>query len=343
MDPLLPIEINIILALQNLAAWLEPPMELLSFLGTEDAFMVIMPFLYWCLDAGWGLRVGLMLLLTNGLNAYLKLAFHSPRPYWFDPRVTAFSAETSYGLPSGHAQNAISIWGLLGFGLRQRWKVRPAFGLALLLAALIGFSRLYLGVHFLRDVLVGWLIGGLLLALFVRWMDPVRDWFLARSFRAQMLLLAASSLVLITVMLIVYALAGSWAVPAGWAANAAAAAPDDPIDPASLEGIFTVAGTWLGVTVGAAWFYRRHGGFDATGPALQKLVRYLIGVAGVLVLYLGLGMLFPDRADAVSYALRFLRYTLIGLWVTALAPLIFVRAGLAHRSWEKQPLPASSD
>lgn len=343
MDSLLPVEINIILALQSIAAWLRTPMEFLSFLGTEDAFMVIMPFLYWCIDAGWGLRVGLMLLLTNGLNGYLKIAFHGPRPYWFDGRVAALSAETSFGMPSGHAQNALSIWGLLGYGIRQKWDARAALGLGIALAALIGFSRLYLGVHFLRDVLVGWLVGGLLLVLFIRLMDPVRDWFLGRSYVQQLMIAAGSSLAMIAIMLLVYAFVYTWPIPGEWAANAAAATPDHPIDPFSLKGIFTAAGTWLGVTIGAVWFNHHHGSFDTRGSTAQKFFRYLVGLAGVLVLYLGLGAIFPSNDDVFGFALRYLRYTLIGLWVIAAAPLVFIRLGLAHRFWDGVTLPANSD
>lgn len=343
MDPLLPVEIDVILALQSLAAWLLIPMEFLSFLGTEDAFMVIMPFFYWCLDAGWGLRVGLMLLLTNGVNGYFKLAFHTARPYWFDSRVTAFSAETSFGMPSGHAQNAISIWGLLGYGIHQKWGVRFALGLGVLLAVLIGFSRLYLGMHFVRDVVVGWVIGGLLLILFVRWMDRVRDWYLARTYGQQLAIAAGSSLVMIAVMLVIYAFTYTWPIPAEWQANAALATPDHPIDPFSLKGIFTAAGTWLGVTVGATWFYHRYGMFDASGTVAQKFGRYVIGVTGVLALYLGLGAVFPNNNDVLSFVLRYIRYTLIGLWVIGIAPLVFMKIGLAHKSMEKISLSVSSD
>ena len=78
-----------------------------------------MPALYWCIDARLGLRVGMILLLSNGLNAVLKLAFHTPRPYWVDARVTGFAAESSFGLPSGHAQSAASVWGLLASSFRK--------------------------------------------------------------------------------------------------------------------------------------------------------------------------------------------------------------------------------
>jgi len=75
------------------------------------------------MDAVLGLRIGIMLMLTGWLNSLLKMVFLSPRPYWFDSRVTPHAAETSFGLPSGHSQNSAAVFGLLGISLRKRWAV----------------------------------------------------------------------------------------------------------------------------------------------------------------------------------------------------------------------------
>ena len=174
MDWLLQLEIQITLMLQSLGGWLAAPMQLLSFFGQESFYILIMPALYWCLDAGIGLRLGAMLMLSGTFNGYFKLLFHSPRPYWVDARVAALSSETSFGLPSGHAMNAASVWGLLGIDLKPRW--RRALWAAGILAFLIGFSRLYLGVHFLRDVLAGWLLGGTWMVCTVLIMESVSRW-----------------------------------------------------------------------------------------------------------------------------------------------------------------------
>ncbi|MEJ2411829.1 MAG: hypothetical protein P8Y34_02380 [Anaerolineales bacterium] len=61
-------------------------------------------------------------------------------------------------------------------------------------------------------------------------------------------------------------------------------------------------------------------------------MRYLLGLVGVAALYLGLGSIFPDTVDLTSYILRFLRYTLIGLWISWGAPVLFISLKLAKRS-----------
>ena len=62
-----------------------------------------------------------MLLISAGLNEWVKDLFKLPRPFWIDPKL-GLSVETSYGLPSGHAQNAVVLWGYLAAVGRGRWR-----------------------------------------------------------------------------------------------------------------------------------------------------------------------------------------------------------------------------
>jgi len=99
------------------------------------------------------------------LNGMLKYAFHRSRPAWDDPTLMI----GSFSFPSGHAMAATLLYGFLAaFGVRRvqawRWRV-PVVLAAGLLVVLIGFSRLYLGVHFLSDVLAGMAAGSAWLAL----------------------------------------------------------------------------------------------------------------------------------------------------------------------------------
>ena len=84
--------------------------------------------------------------------SYLKAVFHRSRP--------TFASEfhmTSWSFPSGHAMNSIVLYGLLAYWVAQSYpgaKVWMLLGLTILVAA-IGYSRIYLGVHYLSDVLAG--------------------------------------------------------------------------------------------------------------------------------------------------------------------------------------------
>jgi membrane-associated phospholipid phosphatase len=59
----------------------------------------------------------------------------------------------------------VTVWGLVAAGVNKRW--RWSWILAVVLAFFIGFSRLYLGVHFVYDVIAGWVIGSLMLMAFL--------------------------------------------------------------------------------------------------------------------------------------------------------------------------------
>lgn len=101
-------------------------------------------------------------LVTGGglaLSEILKLAFHRARPL----TAAEFMTHPTYSFPSGHAMNSMITYGFLTFLLLARVRER-ARRIALTLAAVIviaaiGFSRVYLGVHFVTDVVGGWLAG----------------------------------------------------------------------------------------------------------------------------------------------------------------------------------------
>jgi membrane-associated phospholipid phosphatase len=97
-------------------------------------------------------EAGLLTLVVGGtelVNVALKLAFHRPRP------EVGFVHLDTYSFPSGHAMMATAAYGALAFlAWRRGWRAEIALATVALVCA-IGFSRLYLGVHYLSDVLGG--------------------------------------------------------------------------------------------------------------------------------------------------------------------------------------------
>ena len=118
----------------------------------------------WLIAAGGG--VVLILLL--------KALFARPRPYFEQPLLL----ETYYSFPSGHAMEAVVLYGMLAYfavlALRT-WRARAAvvFGTSLLVL-LISFSRIYLGVHYFSDVVAGFAAGGVWLSTCITAMEFVR-------------------------------------------------------------------------------------------------------------------------------------------------------------------------
>ncbi len=322
MEFIWQIGVTITLFFQSLGSWLELPMKAISFLGQEETFMLLLPAIFWCVDATAGLRLGVMLVLTNALNIWLKFVFQHPRPYWFDRQVAALANEATFGMPSGHSQSAVAIWGVLAWIFRRRWLWVVA-GVVMLLT---GLSRVYLGVHFADQVLAGWLVGGLLLWGFTRLEAPLGRWLKQRSMAGLVALVGSSSLLIIAVAWLISLTAR--AIPAEWTANAALAAPGSAVTPLALNDIVSIAGVWLGMGCGVAYQWRRLGPPFAGGPWKQRALRYLVGMVGLVVIYLGLGAIFPRTPDFAGFFLRYVRYAALGVWVAALAPAVFRRLRL---------------
>lgn len=316
--------IRLIVLLQTLN-WLEVPMRFFTFLGSEDFFIIVLPLMYWCIDSGLGIRIGFVLLFSNGFNEIAKLILQGPRPYWISTQVKPLAAESSFGVPSGHSQIAAGVWGTVAARIGRRW----AWILAAVLIFLIGLSRIYLAVHFPHDVLLGWLLGGLTLWAFLIYWERVAIWLKQKTFTQQVLLAIAISAILILVDgLFVYGLR-DYAVPAEWMMNAARAGSPLPA-PVSMEGALTSAGVLLGLAVGLAWTERR-GGFKSSGPFWKRAIRLLVGLVGVLILYLGLKAILPSDNSLTGSSLRFIRYVVIGLWVSGGAPYLFFRFNLVEK------------
>jgi len=319
MNSILDWGIDFIAGLQTSAPWLEAPSRFFSFLGTEKFYLFLLPFLYWCVNVRLGLRVGVILSLSDCLNTFFKFLFHQPRPYWVSDKVRMIQAEVSYGLPSGHAQHAVAVWGTAAARGKGwlRW-------LMTVLIFLIGFSRIALAVHFPTDVLAGWLIGGVILWAFVKWETAVMSWFNRFRLPQKIGLAFAAS-----ILLIIISLAGLAFVPpvdpSQWKADVARAFSLAPGRAAA--GAVGVAGTFFGLATGAILIFRR-GGFDARGPWAKRALRFVSGMIGVIILWLGLTMILPRDESFVSQGLRYVRCALTGLWVAYAAPWVFIKLGL---------------
>jgi undecaprenyl-diphosphatase len=112
------------------------------------------------------------------LNLILKLSFHRTRP------EVAFIEIDTYSFPSGHAMVSTAVYGALAclaWGpLRTRRRRLTLIAGTVVLLALICFSRLYLGVHYLSDVLAGTAGGAFSLAVSIALLTVYGDRLAAR-------------------------------------------------------------------------------------------------------------------------------------------------------------------
>jgi membrane-associated phospholipid phosphatase len=315
--------VQLVLWLQMNAGGLRPLMQIFSFLGTEEFLLALGIIVYWCVDVSIGLRLGLLLTFGSSLGGLLKLAFHAPRPYWFDPRVQPLASESTYGLPSIHSVTAWSVLPWLGKRIQTPWGLAAGA----LLALGVSMSRIFLGVHFPGDVLAGFIVG-LLVWFCVDWGIRHIGPALARAgLPAQCGIAAAASVLLLLAQVGVLWGIRSIADPAEWGQNAARLGAILPRDPSQ---IVSMAGLILGLGVGLAC-QQRWAPFRADGPIGKRALRFLLGLSVMLIVWRGLPILWNEYAQPASMVLRYIRYGLVGFWSVFLAPLLFLRMNLADR------------
>jgi hypothetical protein len=263
-------------------------------MGNEAFYLLFLPLVYWSIDRRKGAGLFILLLFSAYLNAVAKVILDQPRPFNYDPRVKALAHAGGGGLPSGHTQNAVVIWGYLAARLGKTigWIIAGFLMIG------IPLSRIYLGVHFPTDLFGGYLLGAAILILFL-WVAPrLEKWLVQKGFAWQL----AISLVLPIILIF--------------------------LNPVGNRYVLSMSAALMGVSAGVV-LERRFVRFNSHGLWWQRAIRYLLGVSILFGLWGGLRIAFSAMEPAAL--LRIMRYALVGLWGGFGAPWLFVRLKLASR------------
>jgi membrane-associated phospholipid phosphatase len=285
--------IEVVRWFQQFSPALDLPFKSLTFLGDLEFFLVFMPLIYWCLDRRMGARLLVLFLVSAYANAIAKVVADQPRPFQYDPRVKPLVHADGGGLPSGHTQGAMVVWGYLAFQIRStKFWIIAGF-----LMVAIPVSRLYLGVHFPTDLLGGYFLGALLLALYFRFAPKVETWLIAKGFIWQI-----SMAVILPVLLF-------WVSPQG--------------SPYALSACGALMGFLPGIALERRWIR-----FCAEGSFLKRSMRFVVGLIVLLGIWLGLRFAFTGLEPLSLF--RSVRYACVGLWGALGAPWLFVRLKLTE-------------
>lgn len=134
---------------------LDTVMLAITNFSSAEAYILLLTVTYLSIDNRIGRWLGIVLLLSLYLNFSLKGVFDSERPYIIDPTVsrgTGFDATgTGPSFPSGHAQASATFWFLAALHFKRSW----LYPLSVLIVFLISLSRVYLGLHFVIDIVGG--------------------------------------------------------------------------------------------------------------------------------------------------------------------------------------------
>lgn len=153
---------NVLLVIQQLQQpWLTPMMVLITDIGDPTVLVILCVIVsVWLVirkHKSEAMTVAIAAFGALGLNFLLKQIFERNRPALWSRVVEV----KFYSFPSGHAMLSIVIYGILGYLLTTRYPNQRGWMILAtsVLIVLIGFSRMYLGVHWLTDVIAGYAAG----------------------------------------------------------------------------------------------------------------------------------------------------------------------------------------
>lgn len=275
-------------------------MLIITQLGEETAFLVIAMIVFWCVDKKKGYYLLFVGFLGTLANQFLKLACRVPRPWVRDPNFSileqAREAASGYSFPSGHTQSAVGTFGSLAAASDKKWWR----WICILLAALVGFSRMYIGVHTPADVLVSVLIACVLILLLK---EPVMNGEGRRMKLLIGLMLACSVAFLLYVSL--------WKFP-------------EDLDPHNYQSGLKNAYTILGALIGIAVVYvadRKWLDFSVSAVWWVQIIKVIVGL--LLVLAVKEGLREPLELILPAYPARAVRYFLIVVVAGCIWPMSF--------------------
>ncbi|MFH1704466.1 MAG: phosphatase PAP2 family protein [Patescibacteria group bacterium] len=128
--------------------------------------IVIIFLLFYKYNKAYAIGLVATVVGARGTSYIMKILIERARPDGLIPAIT----ETSSSFPSGHATLAMALYGFLTYLFCKRYPKNSVIitAIAMLAIIAIGFSRLYLGVHFPSDVLAGYLLGGIWLLIGIK-------------------------------------------------------------------------------------------------------------------------------------------------------------------------------
>lgn len=296
---------NVLWALSEIRTpFLDKVFQLITFLGEELFLIAVICALYWCIDKKLATQIGFTYICAGLCVQSLKITFRIPRPWVVDSNFkaveSAVPAATGYSFPSGHTQGAASMFGPLAFHFKK-WYVKSACVLTFLL---IGFSRMYLGCHTPKDVLVS-----LILSLIFAWII----WIYQDIFTNQPRFVGIISFV--TALAAILVCAQSFFLY-----------QSGIIETIYVSDCFKASGAALGFSIG--WYLEKkylNFSTDTFEKPVKLFIRFLVGLSVTALLKFGLKALLGQTLPGEMFA-----YALIIFWIIYLYPYLFSKFQKSH-------------
>ncbi len=278
--------------------WAELFFRGVTVLGSEYFYVVLIAIWFWAVDKRGSMLAVLVLIVSVASNYWLKIILRNPRP----PVTNWLSGvnASNYSLPSAHAQNSVVMWGWMGLKSRRWWMG----ALSIALIGLIGLSRVYIGVHWLGDVVAGWAVGILILIALWKLEEPIRSFLSKYNPNLQypgLVIFGLGALIL-----------------------------TETLSPLTAEGLAAnfgpSGGLMIGLGIGLA-LEKRYVNFEIApknGEKWRTALRLILGLIMVFAVAASLSLMLPEEV----YWMCAIQYALVTIWVIFIWPLLFKKLSL---------------
>lgn len=262
----------------------------LTLLGDEIFVIAVMMLMFWCVSKRTGFKFLNVYFLTVAINTGIKSIVARPRPFQAYPdKVHSIGEESNgYSFPSGHT-NSITTLATLTCA-EYRTKLKILLPIAIVVVVLVMFTRLFLGQHYLTDVLSSAAIAVALSLVLGRLFELLGD-------HEERLGYVFGPLALIA------------AIVVGTVADGDLA-----------EKTLQLTGVIIAVYIGY-WLEKKYVRFDVRAALWQHVLKCLIG--GVVALGMYLGLKYAFAFDTTYWLSGFVRFFLMGAWLSIGAPAVF--------------------
>lgn len=288
-----PIEWKILEAFDKIANdFLNIVVFILSKFGSGEIVFAIILFLYYIVDKKLGKKLAYILGSSFIVNGILKSLCLAKRPFQFDGHEDlkklndSMDNSTGTSFPSGHSQNAGTIYSALYMNTKKNW----IKGLCLSALIIVPLTRLYLGVHFPGDVLVGVVIGIIITLILNKIYDSINHT------KKYYIIATGFILVSLPTMIINF---------------------NNP----AVADLYKSFGLYIAIILGF-FVEEKYINFTHQVPIIHLALRLLIGAGIVLGLKAGLKVIFPNHN--VFHMIRYFIMSFVGI---AIVPFLFKKEG----------------